>query len=98
MRHGFLPQPVRALHAYDVISRLLENMGRDGESILRVRHYVTVRLGPGRAAVAKGPGLLPIRSAKRPHLEGHRRSWSDARSRPICRLNGRRRLLRMLRI
>src|ERR1035438_2615140 len=49
-------------------------------------------------AVAKGPGLLPIGSAKRPDFEGYRGSWSNARSWPVCRLNGRRCPLRMLRI
>src|ERR1022692_2559725 len=42
MRDGPLAQPVDALHTHDVISRLLENMRCGGESVLRVRHYITV--------------------------------------------------------
>src|SRR5260370_22859193 len=98
MRDGLLAQPAGAFHAHDVISRVLENMRGGGESVLRERHNITIRLRPGGGAVAKGPGLVPIGSAKRPDFEGYRGSWSNARSWPICRLNGRRCLLRMLRI
>src|ERR1017187_4517464 len=47
MRDGPLAQPVDALHTHDVISRLLENMRGGGESVLRKRHYITIRLRPG---------------------------------------------------
>src|SRR5258708_4172556 len=98
MRDGLLAQPVDALHTHDVVASLLENMRSDGESVPGERQYVAIGLRPGGGAVAEGPGLLSIGGAKCPDFEGYRDSWSNARSRRVCRLNGRRCLLRTLRI
>src|SRR5689334_21257529 len=94
--NSLLAQPVGALYTHDVVSRFLKCVRGDGEAVFRQRRDVAIRLRPCGSAVAEGPVFLPVRGAERSNFEGDSRSRSDAHRRPVCGLNGRRCLLRML--
>src|SRR5579864_2136709 len=96
MRDGSLAQAVRALHAYDVISRLLERVRSNGESILRQWHHVAIGFRCDAGAVSEGPALLPVGGSERPDFESDLRSRRNARGGRVRGLNRWRRLLGML--